>query len=555
MSKKIQTCSCAPPAPAVRREVRRIRGRLTLGLAVTGVALFATAWSQTPPTAPATTAPAAQVKRPTSTPTAPAAATPAQKPSLLSRFHLPFRGNSNTGANSSTGTTAAAAAAAASKPRSAWNPLNLFHKSTPGAGDSAAAEGARGKAGAPAAATSTHNAAGPTHLASLAPSPEQTSAAHTSQSQMLLGQRALPGTRDTQTAKGNIVRTAADGSVLEVRNPKSGMLISHGLDGNRRALLTQPDGSRVFTASHGVQYVQHPYLFQAHAYDNRTLVGAGGKVSQQFYRPYVYQTTTLDAYAPARFYQPAVYQWANTRYATPLQPSWNYLATPTPWFTYNKGYFVPDVSYASPMHWLTDFVLATSLISAWNAKPPAAGAPPPSASAGITPQVKDMLTDEVGRQVHQEAAEAKENAQGKEPAPGAGGVVQELSDKQPHVFVVASDLDLVDPSGRRCTVTEGDVVQVVSAPKPDTSSADAVVMASKGGLECERATQVQIGVTDLQEMQNHMRETIDQGMANTSEGRQAPTVTPDFAASAPPPDANAAQEIAQQQQIAAAAEG
>jgi hypothetical protein len=56
-------------------------------------------------------------------------------------------------------------------------------------------------------------------------------------------------------------------------------------------------------------------------------------------------------------------------------------------------------------------------------------------------------------------------------------------------------------------------------------------------------------------MQNHMRETIDQGMAATSVGRSADTVTPGYAAAAPPPDANAAHEIEQQQQIAAAAEG
>jgi hypothetical protein len=54
-------------------------------------------------------------------------------------------------------------------------------------------------------------------------------------------------------------------------------------------------------------------------------------------------------------------------------------------------------------------------------------------------------------------------------------------------------------------------------------------------------------------VQNPMRETIDQGMANTEAGGKAATVTPAFAASAPPPDPNAAREIDQQQQIAAAA--
>ena len=103
-------------------------------------------------------------------------------------------------------------------------------------------------------------------------------------------------------------------------------------------------------------------------------------------------------------------------------------------------------------------------------------------------------------------------------------------------------------------VSEGDVVQVDSEPKSD-NAVDAVVMASKGGVECERSAHVEIALNDVQEMQNHMRETIDQGMANTNAGKQAAKVTPAFAASAPPPDANAAHEIDQQQQIASAVEG
>jgi hypothetical protein len=66
---------------------------------------------------------------------------------------------------------------------------------------------------------------------------------------------------------------------------------------------------------------------------------------------------------------------------------------------------------------------------------------------------------------------------------------------------------------------------------------------------------VEVALADLQEMQNHMRETIDQGMANTSVGAKAATVTPPFAAAAPPPDPNAAKEIEQQKAIAAAADG
>ena len=382
--------------------------------------------------------------------------------------------------------------------------------------------------------------------------PNQASAAV--QSRFFLGHPGPPGSRETQGRSGNIVRTAADGSIIDVRSPRNGMFIHHGVDGSRQILVDRPDRSRVFASSRGIQYVQHPYVFRGRSYDHRTFY-VQGRTFHQFYRPYNYAGTTLDAYAPARFYEPGMYRWATSRFNAPQPFKWGYMTNPTPWFGYYKGYFVPDTTYTSPTAWLADFVLGASLAVAYTTAPPTSPAPPADAAPAITPQVKQLLADEVGRQVRQESVEAQQNAQNRDPPPGAGGVVQELGDRQPHVFVVASDLDLVDPTGRRCMISEGDVVQVVSGPKPSSSTADAIVLASKGGVECNRAAQVEIALTDLQEMQNHMRETIDQGMASTDVGKKAATVTPAFAASAPPPDANAGREIDQQQQIAAAAEG
>ena len=172
-------------------------------------------------------------------------------------------------------------------------------------------------------------------------------------------------------------------------------------------------------------------------------------------------------------------------------------------------------------------------------------------AAPITADVKALVADEVGRQIEEESREARGNAQNEEPKPGAGGVVEELRRPTQHVFVVASDLDLVDDNGRRCMITEGDVVQMISAVNPKTSTAQGVVLSSKGGVECAHAATVDIAVDDLQEMQNHMRATIDQGLANTPRGATESTVTPAFAAAAPPPDAGAQSAIEQQKAIVA----
>ena len=79
-----------------------------------------------------------------------------------------------------------------------------------------------------------------------------------------------------------------------------------------------------------------------------------------------------------------------------------------------------------------------------------------------------------------------------------------------------------------------------------------VVLASKT-QECRKGSTVSIALADLQDMQNHLRETIDQGLGEVQshpgglpalpESAQAAPVVAPFAAIAPPPDPNAAAEI------------
>ncbi len=396
------------------------------------------------------------------------------------------------------------------------------------------------------------NSTRPIHLSNLSQPYGRSAVGTSAMSRLFGGQPLPPGSHETRTSSGTIVRKAADGSVLAVANPRNGMLIQHGVDGGRRILVSQPDRTRIFATSRGVQFVQHPYTFRGRAYDHRTYYFQG-KTVQRYYRPYSYGGTTLDAYAPTRFYAPNLYRWAVTSFRpTPFQ--WTY--TNQPWYQHYNGYFTPDSSYSSPVFWLTDFVIGASLLTAYNAEQQSQQAPPPAdGSSAITPQTKQLVAQEVNRQVRQEAFEAQQNAHNVEPPAGAGGVVAELNDRQAHAFVVGSDLDLVDASGRRCMVSEGDVVAVVSPAKADTSTADAVVLASKGGEECQRSVRVQVALNDVQEMQNHMREAIDQGLASSNAAKSVPSVTPEFAQAGPPADPNAAQEIEQQQQLAAATEG
>jgi TolA-binding protein len=131
-----------------------------------------------------------------------------------------------------------------------------------------------------------------------------------------------------------------------------------------------------------------------------------------------------------------------------------------------------------------------------------------------------------------------------------------LSDNTAHVFVVSAPLDVQSNPGE-CSITEGDVLRLTPGARPDASTATLIVLASKG-QDCQRGATVTVGVADPQEMQNHMRETLDQGLADLQKKQgqngipaapaaaTAPPVQTAFAATAPPPDPNVATELSAQ---------
>jgi hypothetical protein len=611
---------CQPPHSLTKKAGHGTRGVL---LAALGTLLTANAVSQNQPNAPTTTStqkpattPANQTKRPAATPSAvakqpPAPASTAPKPSVMDKARSFFgmkKSSSDTG-----------------KPDQPHSFLDYFHshgnnadKSTPST---------------LGAATNARTA--PSHAAERA--------------QETPGGVTRPGApigNETRMPNGNVARTARDGSLRELHSSQNNMSIHYGMNGSRQIRVDQPDGSRIVLASRGVPYVQRPWNFGSRAFDHRTYLD-NGVLTHQFYRPYLFGGTTLDAYAPQRFYSQDFYKSvAKPQLWTP--PAWSFLAKQEPWYGHYQTYFTPQSSYASPVFWLTDFVLAMSLFEAYNAHPLPAQAPPslpatstpqsppqapnvsapiiqapiapaptgsapvaatpapaapilqppvapashpptddqgsslwerfanfirgllgqapaesaasspgPAVAVGATPitdDVKNKVADEVETQIEEEAREAGGDARNQEPKAGAGGVVEELARPAQHVFVVASDLDLIDDSGRRCMMSEGDVIQILSAADAESGTAPGVVLSGKGGVECPQSAKVSIAVSDLQEMQNHMRATIDQGLANTPRGATEPTVTPAFAGAAPPPDADAKSEIEKQKTIAASVE-
>jgi hypothetical protein len=172
--------------------------------------------------------------------------------------------------------------------------------------------------------------------------------------------------------------------------------------------------------------------------------------------------------------------------------------------------------------------------------------------------VKNMIAEEVKRQLALENQEAQVTAKSDTPDPASSGIARMLSDNVQHVFVAGADLDVIDSGGTECAVSEGDALQLAGPPPADATAADLTVLSSKGGKECHKGAVVSVALNDLQDMQNHMRETIDAGMGDLqAKGGQgglpvvpaaakAAPVKAEFTAIAPPADPNAAAEIQKQ---------
>ena len=141
----------------------------------------------------------------------------------------------------------------------------------------------------------------------------------------------------------------------------------------------------------------------------------------------------------------------------------------------------------------------------------------PEGAAALTPDVKQMIADEVKAQIALTNDEAKQIAANQDVDPGSSGIARLLADNKPHVFVAAGALDVVDSSGAECALSDGDVLKLMAPPGPSATDANLMVLSSKGGLECRKSTVVTVALTDLQDMQNHMRETIDQGLQELQE--------------------------------------
>jgi len=363
------------------------------------------------------------------------------------------------------------------------------------------------------------------------------------------------GVRDVRFANGGAVRFRPDGRPSDFHDPRRNLDIHNHIGPGRRIEFERKDHVRL-VVDHGRRgYMERGFAYRGHDLVRRTYA-YHGRVYDRFYSPYSFHGARLAVYMPVRFYAPGFYGYAYHPFVAPVHYTWGFTAAP--WYGPSAAYFTPAPVYPTPSLWLADFAVAQTLAAGYQAALEAGGAPPPPVDGDpMGDEVRQDVADEVQGEISLENTEAAQNFQGAEIDPGSSSIARLFADGQPHVFLAAEEIDVIDAQGQECALTEGDVVQTGAPPAADDPEARVAVLASKGGRDCQRGAVVSVPVEQLQEMRNHMRELVDQGLAELQSSQAKGLIPPappaanaatppspaTFAVLVPPPDPNVAADL------------
>jgi len=313
---------------------------------------------------------------------------------------------------------------------------------------------------------------------------------------------------------------------------RSGATIYHGPHNEVRGVRNYPGGRHVEFAGRNYGHMERNY---ARGYRMRTYY-ENGRYRAVVYRSYLWRGRPYYVYAPYYYYRPAYYGWAYAPWGAPVYYQWGWAGNP--WYGYYGSYFAPAPFYPAADLWLTDYILAENLKMAYdaqqNAAPQeAAGTPPENANVQLTPEVKQMIAEEVKQQLAAEKAAAARPTSAVSQS-GPNDTPPPALDPNHTVFVVASTLDVATPVGD-CELTPGDVINRIDDTPDSDDMVQVRVAASKQG-DCLQGSKPAVKVADLQDMSNRFREQVDSGLQQlaANSGKNGLPAAPDTSTSSAP---------------------
>jgi len=345
-----------------------------------------------------------------------------------------------------------------------------------------------------------------------------------------------------------------DGTVSSIRT-KDGVQLDRSLNGSR-TVASQHNGLRIVSTGEKQGYVQRTYAERnGNTYVQRTYV-VNNNTYVSVYRSYSYRNVTYYNYLPVYYYQPVFYGWAYSPWPAPVYYTWGWAEDP--WYGPYGYYFAPYPVYPSAPYWVTDYIIAENLRAAYEAGESDANArnardsqsQGQSNSAPLSPEVKEMIAEEVKAQLAAEREAAAQSANASS-APSAAPASSGANAEQPppaldpniRVFVVTTRLD-VSASGQDCSLSPGDVL-TRTEDVPDATNTVGVSVVSSQKTDCRLGSAPRIQVADLQEMHNQFREKMDSGLKTLAEKQgkaglpSAPSVRT-VSGEVPPPTADSA---------------
>jgi hypothetical protein len=365
----------------------------------------------------------------------------------------------------------------------------------------------------------------PTHVASPKPSTPPAGVARTASGPngSTRGYNNKGTLTHVTTRSGTEAHIGPGGRVTTIRTA-SGTTITHIRTGPRVVVgeHVSPGGVRyrVVNTGHDRGYVARPFQRGGHVYERRTYV-VGGRTYVSVYRGYGYRGHVYYGYVPAYYYHPGFYGWAYAPWGPPVAYAWGWGGSP--WYAAYGSYWTPYPVYPSAAFWLTDYVVAQNLQAAYDARSAAAAdasvpqdqgdqsqAVASSAPAELSSQTKQWIADEVRAQLIADQAAAQGSGSSSLPPATQTDQAPPALDPTLKIFIVSASLD-VSADGQSCALSAGDILmRMEDAPGDDDMVGVKVVSSQRS--DCAGGSSQRVQVADLQEMHNHFREQMDNGL-------------------------------------------
>jgi hypothetical protein len=371
-------------------------------------------------------------------------------------------------------------------------------------------------------------------------------------------------TRGITTTRGTTTKLDNRGRVTAIRD-KSGNTINRGPRGERKVETLRADRTRVVSFGRRGGYVERPLDRGGRQYLQRTYV-VGGISYVHVYRGYHYHGRPYFVYVPPYYYAPAYYGWVFNPWPRPIYYSWGWYGSP--WYRPYGYYFSPYPVYPYASLWLTDYLIAENLRLAYENDQLSATTVDDSGRitlasyhpgalaktdqpAVLTPEVKQMIADEVKAII----ADQQSGASSASAASTSGDEIPPALDPRHRVFVAFSVVE-AEADDDTCSLTSSDVIKRIEDTPDEDNTVAVQVLASKNS-DCAIGSTVRVELSDLIDMENHLREQVDAGLKILSEKQgkdglpAAPAANPRAVAEGTAaPDPKAAADLRQQEQAA-----